>query len=316
MIQRQQQHADETAEDEIHAIEQEQGGAFLHGHDVEKAVHQLGRVDIVERLRRHPRQAVGEVGGRAHEDAALDDVGDVVLEAIDDGLQRQAREKRDGKHDEGLQIRRLLAAEREIAHDGIHRKRRGEVEDSCEDGENEERLYVLPFGAQEAEKAAHRAEVGVAVAVRIMLAMGTHPVRGPLGMHDAGFHHFMDSAEPEHFRELRTRDREPVRGMVAVSDPQVEPSRMRDDEPAGILRLPDHDRRVMVRLPDGLRERHPDGRDAHVHLRRRRDELAQGIAAAFGGILDGDSRAFVLELGAGDRCELRQDARVDRRIFG
>ena len=72
----------------------------------------------------------------------------------------------------------------------------------------------------------------------------------------------------------------------------------------------------MVRLPDGLRERHPDRGDMHVHLRRCGDELAQGVGTAPAGILDGDPGAFVLEFGAGDRCELRQDPRVDRGRFG
>ena len=202
MVKRQQQHADESAQDEIHAIEQEQCGAFLHGDHIEKAVHQFGRVDVVECLGLHPRQPVREVRGCAHEDAPLDDVGDVVLEAIDDGLQRQAREERDGEHDEGLQIRRLLAAEREIAHDGIHRERHGQIQDSREDGENEQRPHVLLFGAEESEEPLHGTGVGVFTAVRTMVAVRTHPVRRPLGLNDAGFDDVVDSTEAEHFREF------------------------------------------------------------------------------------------------------------------
>ncbi len=74
MVKGEQEHADEPAEDEVHAIEEKQGGGLLRGDDIEKAVHHLRCVHFIMHLRLHAWEAVGEVRCGAHKDATLNHV--------------------------------------------------------------------------------------------------------------------------------------------------------------------------------------------------------------------------------------------------
>ncbi len=109
--QREEDHPDDAADEEVDPLEEEQGGALLDGDDVEEAVDELWGVDVVEAGGLDAGKPVGEVGGGAHEDAALDDVGDDVLVDVDDGLDGEGGDEGDREDDEGLQVGGGLGSE-------------------------------------------------------------------------------------------------------------------------------------------------------------------------------------------------------------
>ena len=143
-----------AAEHEIDAVEEEEGGGFLGGDDFHETVDHFWGVDFVERGGVQPREAVCEVGGGADEDAALDDFGDVVLEATDDGLDEEECEEGEGEGDEGLEVGFLFGSEGEVADDGVDGEGGGEVEEAGEEGEDEEHPDGILFEGEEGEEAA------------------------------------------------------------------------------------------------------------------------------------------------------------------
>jgi hypothetical protein len=154
-----------AAEHEVDAVEEEEGGGFLGGDDFHETVDHFWGMDFVEGRGVEAWESVGEVGGGADEDAALDDFSDVVLEAADDGLDEEECEEGERECDEGLEVGFLFGAEGEVADDGVDGEGGGEVEEAGEEGEDEEHSDGVLFEGEEGEEASLGGGVMVVVGV-------------------------------------------------------------------------------------------------------------------------------------------------------
>jgi hypothetical protein len=122
-------------------------------------------MDFVEGRGVEAWESVGEVGGGADEDAALDDFSDVVLEAADDGLDEEEGEEGERECDEGLEVGFLFGTESEVADDGVDGEGGGEVEEAGEEGEDEEHSDGVLFEGEEGEESSLGGGVMVVVGV-------------------------------------------------------------------------------------------------------------------------------------------------------
>ena len=120
MIEPENDHADDGAENEIDACEKEEGGVFLHRHHIEEAVDEFRSVDAVNGAQVDSGDAVREVGGHADEEPALDDFDDVVLEPAEGGGDGEADEKYGGENEKGLEERSALSAKGDVTDQGVH----------------------------------------------------------------------------------------------------------------------------------------------------------------------------------------------------
>ena len=72
VVKRQHQHPKHNLEPGKHQVNQQLGEALLHREDVEKAVHQLGRVPALQGCGLNARQAIGKLDGRLSKQPLLD----------------------------------------------------------------------------------------------------------------------------------------------------------------------------------------------------------------------------------------------------
>ena len=167
VIEAQHDHPDDSREDKVDAVEEEQRRAFLDGQDIEEPVHQFRRMDPVGGRSRDAGESVSEVGGKPDEDPSLDDLGEVMLDGAHEGEQAEKGEQCSRQDDERLNVDLLLAAEGDVVDHRVYGQGNGEVQDAGDDREQDDRPYVGHFRAQQPHQTPMRSGMlfGVGVAV-------------------------------------------------------------------------------------------------------------------------------------------------------
>jgi len=262
----------------------------------------------------------------------LDDLGDVVLEGEDEGLQDEADSQDLGDDNEGLDVGGGLGTEGEIGDDGVDGEGEGEVEGAGEDGEDEEGEDVLAFWLEDAEEAFEGGEVAVAVmAVVIMAAtaggcgvaeellafaffgVDAGGFGGSFRLNDGVFDWFVDAFEAEVLGELGARD-----GgggffvIVVVGDPDFEGGGPGDDEVFFGGFAPEDNGVVGVGVPDGAGDRFESSGGFETEFFNGKGELGERVTL---GATVNDLKklidAFDVELVSGGLTEAGQEIDVD-----
>ena len=243
------------ADDDVDAVEQEHGRALLHGDHVKEAVDHLGRMDAVEGLGLHARQAPGHVGRETHEDAALDVLRDDVLQAPDHGRKDETAAEREGDEDQRLLEGGRLRAEGEVADDPVDRQRQREVQQTGDQAEDEDGRDVGDLGAHQAEQAADGRRV---MAVRVVVATG-QPIGRERGGDERGLDLGLRGGESEPLDQRGAAEDAGLLIAGEIGHPLAEQPATDDDDPAGGGRVDDQRHRG-----PGLPERRSQGHPAHI----------------------------------------------------
>lgn len=184
MIEPENDHADDGAENEIDACEKEEGGVFLHRHHIEEAVDEFRSVDAVNGAQVDSGDAVREVGGHADEESALDDFDDVVLQSSEGGGDGETDEKDGGENEKSLKERSALSAEGNVTDQGVDGEGECQVEQAGDQTEQDDGPDIRQLRAHETEETPSGGNV------RVMMCLGgmAGGFSGPFRADDAHFY--------------------------------------------------------------------------------------------------------------------------------
>jgi len=286
----------------------------LHRHHIEEAVDEFRSVNAINGAQVDSGDAVGEDGGHADEEPALDDFDDVVLEPAEGGGDGEADEEDGGENEKGLKERSALSAKGDVTDQGVHGEGECQVEQAGDQTEQDDGPDIWHLRAHEAEETPSGGNVSVMMCVG---GMGGG-FSGPFWADDAHFYDAVVTGQTETLGDFDSRERGDFDRTIGDADSGAEEAVFSDDEPTIFSGRPCNDGHVHIGLPNGVCDGGAGRGDVKADFLCCGGEEFQWIARGAEGIVDGLGGAFAVERNIGERGEVsdRQDVGVAVRSGG